>query len=100
MPPAPRGVTMRGSLRSLSAISDERPADVRRQLSTSLRQLLEQVRGPLVDQRVHGVEPQAVDVESRSHISALSMTKRRTSSEPGPSRLTAAPQALAPPSVK
>ena len=54
---------MRGSLRSLSAIRVSGRPTATEQLVDLLGQLLEQVGGPLVDQRVHGVEPQPVDVD-------------------------------------
>ena len=73
---------------------DQFAVQQRREGQDLAREFLQEVQRAVVFQRVHGVQPQAVQVESRSHISALPMRKARTSSDPGWSRLTAGPHGV------
>ena len=75
----------------------QRPAQVRRQRLHLDRQLLQQVRGAVVVQRVHGVEPQPVDVEvAQPHQRVVDRRTGAPASECGPSRLSDGPQMLLP----
>ena len=63
MPPALGGRTIRGSLAELSANDEHGPAGVRARRVHGGGQLLDERRRRRVDDGVHGVEPQPVDVE-------------------------------------
>ena len=79
----------------------QRPADGDRQLVDLLRHLLEHVRGPLVDQRVDGVEPQPVDVHvAQPHQRVVDDVAAHLVGVGAADRLIELPHVFAPPSAK